>query len=362
MSHRLAHFACALGSALAIVLYTGASVNAQLVATPPADEETWTALTAWGDPDLQGTWAHDSATPFERPDILADRDSLTDEEVAAMEQRAARVFDAGADAVAGDRIFLEVLSGSTERFSTGTDTAGTYNQFWLTDRWFENRTSLLIDPPDGKIPPLTPEGEARRDALRASLVAELETPPAGPEDFDDGLRCFGARIPMSLRGYNANYHIVQSPDTVALHMEMMHDTRIIPLDGRPLPAAGLPQYLGDSRGRWEGDTLVVETTNLAVPDRNTGPTPEPLLMLRDGVLVTERFTRVDEGTLRYEFTIDDPQTWTKPWTAALIMKPTPGTGRMYEYACHEGNYAVGSALRGARTQEAEAAAENGHSP
>lgn len=362
MNRRLAELVCSLGSVVILILYAGTSVNAQSVEESPAGEETWTALTPWGDPNLQGTWAHDSATPFERPELLADRDTLTDEEVAAMEQRAARIFDAGADAAAGDRIYLEALSGGTERFSTGTDTAGTYNQFWLTDRWFENRTSLVVDPADGRVPPLTPVGEARRSALRAELAAELATPPAGPEDFDDGLRCFGARIPMSLRGYNANYHFVQSPDYVAIHMEMMHDTRIIPLDGRPLPAAGLPQYLGDSRGRWEGDTLVVETTNIAVPDRNTGPTPEPLLMLRDGLHLTERFTRVDADTLRYEFMIDDPQIWTRPWTAAFIMKPTPGTGMMYEFACHEGNYAIGSALRGARAAETESAAAGGSPP
>ena len=155
------------------------------------------------------------------------------------------------------------------------------------------------------------------------------------------MRCLGGGVPMTGRGYNSNYQIVQTPGHVAILMEMMHDTRIIPLDGRPHLPATVRNALGDSRGHWDRDTLVVETTNLKAGRRGAS---------RDLRLI-ERFTRVAQDTLQYEYTMHDPTTWTRPWTARVFMRPSPGTGVIYEFACHEGNYAVPNALRGARAQE-----------
>ena len=301
--------------------------------------------TPWGHPDLQGVWASDSATPLERLQTLGNREFLTDEEVALLQQKAAELFNGETDAAFGDSVYEAVLN-QAPAFTSDDATTGNYNQFWLIDRWFENRTSLIIDPPDGRIPQLTPEGEQRRQVNAAQRDGDRGdgTPPAGPEDLNGGLRCTGGRLPMTGRGYNSNYQIVQSPGYVVINMEMMHDSRIIPLDGR----AGLPSdirsHLGDSRGRWEGDTLVVETTNLRSGGQ-AGPSTGEHLRL------TERFSRPNGDTLRYEFTVEDPTTWTKPWTAVIFMRHAPGTGLMYEFACHEGNYAIRNTLSGARAQE-----------
>ena len=320
--------------------------DAQTATTPPDEAQPWTSLTPWGDPDLQGVWASDSATPLERPAALADRETLSDEEVILLQQRAAELFNGETDAAFGNSVFDAVFNESST--FTSTDTTGNYNQFWLIDRWFENRTSLVVDPPDGRIPPLTPEAQARQEALRAQRAADRPASglPRGPEDLNGGLRCTGGRVPMTGRGYNSNYQIVQAPGFVVINMEMMHDARIVPLDGRPHSPSNIRSYVGDSRGRWEGDTLVVETTNLKAGGRAiSASTGENLRLI-------ERFSRPNAETLRYEFTVDDPTTWTEPWTAAIYMRPAPGTGLMYEFACHEGNYALEYSLRGARAQEA----------
>ena len=320
---------------------------ASLGLAPPAEAQSASAgedtgRTPWGHPDLQGVWASDSATPLERPVPLADREYLTDEEVALLRGRAAELFNGATDAAFGDSVYEAVLNEAKDFDST--DTTGNYNQFWLIDRWFENRTSLIIDPPDGRIPPLTTEAEERQETRRprtdGSRGAEL---PAGPEDFNAGLRCTGGgRIPMLGRGYNSNYQIVQAPGHVVINMEMMHDARIIPLDGRPYDSSDISGSLGDSRGRWDGEILVVETRNLKHGyGASTG----------EHLVLTERFSRENLDTLRYEFTLEDPTTWTKPWTAVIFMRPAPGTGLTYEFACHEGNYAIGNSLSGARAQE-----------
>ena len=308
--------------------------------------------TADGQPDLQGVWASDSATPLERPDELNGRPTLTEEEVATLAARAAELFNGETDAAFGESIFRAALAdqqdfqsgdGVTEETPQGT---GNYNQFWLIDRWFDNRTSLIIDPPNGRIPPLTEEAQARRETRaavgRPRFAQELD-------DLGSGLRCSGGRVPMTGRGYNSNYQIVQTRDHVAILMEMMHDTRIISLDEHSYMPSGLHTDLGHSRGRWEGDTLVVETTNLARAPRGAS---------RD-LRLTERFTRVGPETLQYEYTMNAPSTWTQPWTARVYMRPSPGTGVIYEFACHEGNYAIEGTLRGARVQEAEATANAG---
>ena len=307
--------------------------------------------TADGQPDLQGVWASDSATPLERPKELADKPTLTEEEVAALQARAAELFNGETDAAFGDSIFRAVLADRDDYKSGDGVTAenpegtGNYNQFWLIDRWFDNRTSLIVDPADGRIPSLTPEGQERRQARAEGRRARNE-PPSGHEDLGS-MRCLGGGVPMTGRGYNSNYQIVQTPGYVAILMEMMHETRIIPLDGSPHLSPDIRGNLGDSRGRWEGDTLVVETTNLKVGGRNGSS---------GDLHLVERFTRVDRDTLQYEYTMDDPTTWTRPWTARVFMRPAPGTGLIYEFACHEGNYAIPNTLLGARAQEKAAAA------
>ena len=316
---------------------------APLVFAQSADGDS--SRTPWGDPDLQGVWASDSATPLERPEPLAGRETLTDEEVALLRQKAAELFNGETDAAFGDSVYRAVLDDAKDY--TSGDTTGNYNQFWLIDRWFENRTSLIIDPPDGLLPALTAEGEARRDAGRVRRDGSRGSTelPAGPEDFNSGLRCTGGRIPMTGRGYNSNYQIVQAPGYVVINMEMMHDARVIPLDGRPHGSSALRGYLGDSRGHWEGETLVVETINIKNPGRELAASSGENLRL------TERFSRAGADSLRYEFTVEDPTTWTQPWTAAIFMRPAPGTGLTYEFACHEGNYAIGNSLSGARALE-----------
>ena len=327
----------ALVAAAAIVLAAPVEATGQ-AAVPTSDG--WTApRTADGQPDLQGVWASDSATPLERPEELADKAFLTDEELATLQARAAVLFNGETDAAFGDSVFRAVLADATDFSSRDTQT-GNYNQFWLIDRWFDNRTSLIVDPADGRIPLLTPEGQARRQA-RAEARRARNEPPSGPEDLG-GMRCLGGGVPMTGRGYNSNYQIVQTPGHVAILMEMMHDTRIIPLDGRPHLPTTIRRALGDSRGHWEGDTLVVETTNLKAGGRNGSSS---------NLQLVERFTRVDRDTLQYEYTMNDPTTWTRPWTARVFMRPAPGTGVIYEFACHEGNYAIPNTLRGARAQE-----------
>ena len=334
---------------VAVVVAVGAiglmaPVAAASQSSAPAADGWTLPRTADGQPDLQGIWASDSATPLERPEELADKATLTKEEVATLQARAAELFNGETDAAFGDSIFRAVLAdrddfksrdGVTEKTPEGT---GNYNQFWLIDRWFDNRTSLIVDPPDGRLPARTPEAEQRAEARRG-----VERPPfpRGPEDLGGGLRCGGGRVPMTGRGYNSNYQIVQSAGHVAILMEMMHDTRIIPLDERPHLTSAVRTTLGDARGHWEGDTLVVETTNLK---RGSGGATRELRLV-------ERFTRVAQDTLQYEYTMHDPTTWTQPWTARIFMRPAPGTGVIYEFACHEGNYALEHTLRGARLQE-----------
>jgi hypothetical protein len=306
--------------------------------------------TADGQPDLQGVWASDSATPLERPEELADRATLTDEEVATLVTHAAQLFDGETDAAFGDSVFRAALAGRegfksrdgvTEATPEGT---GNYNQFWLIDRWFDNRTSLIVDPPTGRRPPRTPEADARAEAARAARATD--TFAAELNSLGSGLRCGGGRVPMTGRGYNSNYQIFQSANHVAIQMEMMHDTRLIPIGRTPHPST-VSSDLGSSHGWWEGDTLVVETTHLM---RGASGSSSDLRLV-------ERFTRVGPETLQYDYTMDDPSTWTQPWTARVYLRPAPGTGVIYEFACHEGNYAIEHTLRGARMQEDRASSE-----
>ena len=313
---------------------------ALVVFTPiPSAAQADVPRTAWGQPDLQGVWDFRTITPMERPADLAEREFLTDEEAAELEG-----IRAAANAARDDEVPADIV--------------GNYNTFWF-DRGDSvigtKRTSLVIDPPDGRIPPLTPEAERKRASeteARKNTGPHEPTPGGWVDDLGpNGLqvRCitgFNSGPPMTPGGYNNNVQLFQTPDAVVLLNEMNHNVRVVPLDGRP--HVDLRQWAGDSRGRWEGDTLIIETTNFL---RETS-------FMRGGASddlhLTERFTRVSPDVMMYEVTVDDPTTWTRPWKYELPMQRNPAP--VYEYACHEGNYAMEVILAGARAQEAEAEA------
>jgi hypothetical protein len=316
------------------------TVGVLVVAASLSGQSSRAQRTPWGHPTLQGIWASNSATPLERPKSLAGRARLSAEEVVALEKAAAELFEGDTDAAFGDSVFEAALA-KQQGFKSSDGGTGNYNHFWLVERTFDNRTSLIVDPPDGRLPAMTPEARARQQQGTESRRLH---PADGPEDRSLGERCITGTLPMTGRGYNSNYQILQTPDHVVIHMEMMHDTRIVPLDGRPHLSPTLRGFMGDSRGRFEGDTLVIETRNLRASRNARGPAEQMTLV--------ERFTRVDADTLHYQFTVDDPGTYTKPWTAMIPMKPAPGTGRIYEFACHEGNHGMLGILAGHRAQEA----------
>jgi hypothetical protein len=279
-----------------------------------------------GQPDLQGVWSFATLTPLERPAELADKQVLTDQEAAEFEKRTLERNDA-------DR-----RDGGSD-----ADVARAYNNFWY-DRGTKvvgtRRTSLIVDPPDGRIPPLTPEAQKRLTAL-AEVRRRL---PASWEDRSPGERCVHhakAGPPIMPGGYNNNIQIFQTPIHVAILNEQIHDTRIVPLDGRPHLGPQIRQWMGDSRGRWEGDTLVIETTNFNGRMNFQGSA--------ENLRLVERFTRMDADTLLYEYTVDDPTSFTRPWTVQLPM--TRSLDMIFEYACHEGNYGMVGILAGARAEE-----------
>ena len=300
-----------------------------------------------GRPDLQGIWANDTATPLQRPEALGDRATLTEEEVAALQEHAAEIIGSADDAVFGDAVFLKALASVEGQPPAPRYSFYSYGQQWLGHRWFDNRTSLIIDPPNGRLPPRSAEAQERAERQRAAR----NTPaPAGFQNvseeldrLDPGVRCRGGRPLLSGRGYNSNYQIFQSVDYVGIQLEMHHETRLIPIGDAAPTQVRTPSVMGNSRGRWEGDTLVVETTQLS--RGADGSTP--------AVRVTERFSRVGPEMLQYDYTLDDPSTWTQPWTARIFLRPAPGTGVIYEYACHEGNYAAELSLRSTRAAEAK---------
>jgi hypothetical protein len=284
--------------------------------------------TPWGDPDLQGSWSNATTTPLQRPAKYAGREFLTKEEMAAQDKQTA------------------IATDKRDQRGTPEDVNGAYNGFWWERGWADGRTSLIYDPPDGRIPPMTPEGKARKAAqARLSQTnegGELGSGPYnGPEDVELYTRCIiRAPLPRVPTGYDNNYEIVQAPGYVSILQEQMHETRIIPLDGRPHLNSGVRQWLGDSRGHWEGNTLVVETTNFGGQAPFEGSSKDMRLV--------ERWTRVADGRLDYRFTVEDPATWTRPWSAEMAWNQT---GNLYEYACHEDNYGLYGILSGARAQE-----------
>jgi len=309
----------------------------------------WTVpRTPDGRPDLNGIWANDSATPLQRPEVLGDRTTLTDEEVAALRVASAEALGEGGDAVFGDAVFLKALASVNK--AEGQEPAAkpkfwSYGQQWMGNRWWDNRTSLIVDPPNGRLPTRSAEAEERAQRRREARNVPAPAPKTVSEELDrldPGVRCRGGRPLLSGRGYNSNYQIFQGADYVGIQIEMHHETRLIPIGEAAPSEVGTPSVMGSSHGYWDGDTLVVETTNLS---RGVdGSTPN--------VRVTERLSRVGPEQLQYEYTVDDPSTWTQPWTARIFLRPAPGTGAIYEYACHEGNYAAELSLVSTRAEEA----------
>ncbi len=308
----------AVSIVLGTVLLAPVTVAGQ---TPSASAGPATeSRTLWGDPDLQGIWNHGTATPLERPDEHAGRELLTEEEIA----------EANLDAT------TFASSERRDELSKDRDVGLAYNQFWWDRGLSDGRTALIVDPPNGKIP----------------YTSEAQRPPGfrrtrgsnGPEDRNLWERCITRGVPRLGGAYNNNFRLIQTSGHVVILHEMVHESRIVPLDGRPHVADDIRQWNGDSRGRWEGDTLVVETTNFTDKTNFNGST--------SGLKVVERFRRADADTLQYEVTLEDSTTWVQPWTAALAMPKTEG--EMFEYACHEGNYGMTNLLAGARVQEQEA--------
>ncbi len=286
--------------------------------------------TPWGDPDLQGTWDYRTITPLERPQNLGDRQFLTDAEAAQLEARAAKRLDEPPD---------ESVPATTIHAPYWTDPGRRV----LDDK----RTSLIIDPPDGRLPALTPEGQYRLATRGRGGTGGREGGRAdGPEDRSTLERCITQGLPTSDLPtlYNNNVAIYQAPGYVALVHEMVHETRIVPLDGRPALPSSIRQWEGSSRGHWDGDTLVVETTNFSdkASYRGSG----------SAMHLTERYTRLNDQTVGVEVTVEDPGTWVRPWTAALTMRPSEGP--IFEYACHEANLGLKDMLEVARDEDAKA--------
>ena len=326
--------------ALAPVSVAGQARTAD--AKKPPTAKTWTPpRTPDGQPDVQGVWLKNSAMPLERPKALEGRQFLTDDEVAELKRRAARLLaDGNNDFAGGDNLFLAVLADVAQYKNPNA----TGSALEMIEREFDNRTSLIVDPVDGNIP-WTPEGRHRYDAAVAAGRAAATT---GPEDLSNALRCLTYGVPRlgvnntSGAGPLGYYQIVQAPGYVVLMLEAIHEARIIPLDGRPHLPESVRQWSGDSRGRWDGNTLVVETTNFS-PEGNVMGSTEHLHLV-------ERFTRVAPDKINYEMTLNDPTAWTIPWTAVIRLKQS--SDPIYEYACHEGNYEViRGILAGARVQE-----------
>jgi hypothetical protein len=337
MSHRVV-----VSMSIGVVLVALALSGAVPVVAQSTAKKTSPPRTAWGKPDLQGVWDFRTITPLERPQNLAGQEFLSEKDAAKLEQAAENRNE-------------ELLQRPAERAPVGGNvdrrpdgTPGFYNNFWLdqgTKTIGTRRTSLIIDPPDGKLPALTP-GAQRRTEQRQQYLKEH--PADSWLDRSTSDRCiegFNAGPPLNPGGYNQNMQIFQTQTHVALLTEMVHNTRIVPLDGRPSLSQGLRQWSGTSRGRWEGDTLVIETSNFKEERRWRNAT--------GNVKLVERFTRVDPDTLEYTYTVTDPETWTRPWTATIPLRRNDLP--LYEYACHEGNYSLPNILSGHRAAEKEAA-------
>ncbi|MEO8256721.1 MAG: hypothetical protein ABI868_05170 [Acidobacteriota bacterium] len=337
MTNRYARFAGAVivvSGMLALAPADAAAQSSSAARAKPAPRAWTPPKTPWGEPDLQGVYSNKTITPFERPAEFAGKAELTGEETAELERR---VADRSAD--------------KRDAKGTDSDVSRAYNEFWW-DRGTKvttNRSSLIIDPADGRVPPLTPEAQRRaEEEWRQPIYRGGGANGRGADWTTDRSlfeRCITRGLPgaMSPTAYNNNYRIVQSPGYVAIQIEMLGGARLIPTSGGAHVHGSLRQYMGDSRGHWEGSTLVVETTNFTNRTLYRGAA--------ENLTLVERFTRVDPDTLEYQFTVTDPTTFVRPWTASVPYLRTDE--QLFEYACHEGNYGMEGILSGARVEEAK---------
>jgi len=292
--------------------------------------------TADGQPDLQGFWTNDTVTPLERPAEFGDKEILTPEEAAAYSKKRLDQFLAQPK----DNIHYDDAIWQAESYSKESN----------------RRTSLIVEPRNGKLPPLTAAAQKREAAKAAARKGVDPSDRAQTRSLAERCITWGnVGPPMIPPTYNANLQIMQTRDAVVILHEMMHDARIIPLDGSAHPPAQIQYLAGDSRGRWEGDTLVVDTTNFTDKTNFRGPplTTRQDIAATETLHVVERFTRIDASTIRYQFTVDDPNTWTAPWSGEIAIRKWEGP--IYEYACHEGNYGLANILRAARVEDAKKA-------
>jgi hypothetical protein len=339
MTHRFLAATAAMGIVVATMMLARVPIAAQAPTAAPktngAAAKPYTPpRTPDGQPDLQGFWTNTTYTPLERPKDV-NKEFFTQEEALELSKRSAEA------------------EGEQTEPGTILDVHYDFTQFGL-DRSqggmaLNLRTSMIVDPPGGKIPPMTAEGQ-KRAAERAEARKRMGGATDAVQNQPLSVRCIlmdRDGPPMLAGAYNNNYQFVQIPGYVMILVEMLHDVRIIPLDGRPQMAQGVRQMMGSSRGRWEGNTLVVETTNFTDKTAFQGSS--------ENMRLTERFTRVAEDTIRYQFTVDDPATWARPWTAETPWKKA--IGPLFEHACHEGNYGLYNTLAGARAEEKRAAEE-----
>jgi hypothetical protein len=331
---------CAAALGVAIVLAAGGTMPA--AQQSGAGSGYAAPRTPWGDPDLQGMWPGNMGVPMQRPVALGERTALSDEEFARREAQAKAQAAADAEQFAKAGGAEGGLGGPTHWVERGSPT---------------RQTSLIVDPPNGRLPALRPEAEVRRKAARGGRgpTGEWRGEADSYEDLNIYYRCIsrgllGSVIPVI---YGNGNEIVQAPGYVVFRNEMIHESRVIPLDGRPHADASIRMYMGDSRGRWEGETLVVETTNFtdrtAIGSNGAGYPGDPGYHSQ-ALRIVERFTRTGKDSLEYRATVDDPQTWVRPWTM-LIALARSDDPHLHEYACHEGNYAMRNILSGARSGE-----------
>jgi len=344
---------------LAIVLMSSVIASGQTRPSAPAaaiapaaktapTAETWTPpKTPWGDPDLQGIYTSDDYmdTPLERPTAFGERLYFTEEELAETAAKLAKQVEADRQGTLQRNPGLRVYVVGEPRADWGE-----------RSRRPARQTSLIVDPPNGKMPPLTPEGRKRQSQIRQTAISP-QTPPASWQEFDFYIRCISRGLAGSIlpSSYSNGTQIVQAPGFVTILHEKVHEARIIPLDNRPHLGKSIQSYLGDSRGHWEGNTLVVETTNFLDDTTSIGRNGGNAVATSDALRLVERFTRADPDTINYELTVDDPKIFTGSWKIAFPITREPGY-ELFEYTCHETNYSMTNMLRGARAQEkAEAA-------
>jgi hypothetical protein len=311
-----------------------------------------------GHADLQGVWSNNSANPLQRPKEFEGREHLTEQEVAGLKKAADAMFQGGAsDAAFGDQVFLAALAnylGKQKGFVTSDGKTGDYSSAWTIQRDWTNQTSHIIDPKDGRLPEMT--AQAKELSAQPSYV-EGSTNGKRPDSYEDialSVRCITRGVPYIMSGYNSYLQIFQTQNTVVIQQEMIHTSRIVHLEGSH-PPANIQFRQGDSRGHWDGDTLVVDTTNFKPNSITMGLTGAPIST--DKLHIVERFQRTAPDYITWTLTFDDPAVWSRPWTAEIPIRRTDDP--IFEFACHEGNYGLAGILAGARAEDAEEARRPG---